>query len=371
MGELKSGKLLGLRKQIREIDDQIFKLVGQRLKLAHEVGQVKLEENMPIKDYPAEKRIMEKNIALAQDHGIFGDMAVDLTKLLIKYAVLTQDEYHAKMRRTPTSGQENVLIVGGLGQMGQWHAQFFQSFGHQVSIYDQGESSSAAFQNMQPDFEKGVKEASVVFLTTPIEVSKDILTQLLNIETDALIVDICSIKSPIYEVSDKLLQQGKKMASVHPLFGPKVEWLAGRNILVCEMEGVDHHKKAQSLFTDTTAQLIPVPFKQHDELMGYILGLSHMTNLIFARTLVKSGYSFSDLEKIGSTTFDSQVGVSQAVSGENQSLYYEIQSTNSATPKVMSHLKEVLEEFSKAVDDTVSDSFVELMESCRKFYQKS
>ena len=152
------------------------------------------------------------------------------------------------------------------------------------------------------------------------------------------------------------------------MFGPQAQLLAGRNILLCETGDPSLVEEAAALFRESSASLVRVPLEEHDELMGYILGLSHLTSLAFAATLARSGRAFADLKRSGSTTFAAQAQVTDAVVRENQDLYYEIQADNRATPRVLDLLRRALEDYARAIEGRDREAFKRLMERSRDYF---
>lgn len=53
-------RLHELRKEIDEIDEQIIKLLEERLRIAKEIGEIKRELNLPIRDEKREEEVLKK-----------------------------------------------------------------------------------------------------------------------------------------------------------------------------------------------------------------------------------------------------------------------------------------------------------------------
>jgi chorismate mutase/prephenate dehydrogenase len=117
-----------------------------------------------------------------------------------------------------------------------------------------------------------------------------------------------------------------------------------RNIVICDCGSNEAMEKAAGLFDGTGARMTRMPVEEHDELMSYVLGLSHAVNIAFFRTLTRSGVAFAKLDQVSSTTFRSQTSTSKRVANESPELYYDIQHLNP-------HSKHCLEVFLEAVRD--------------------
>ncbi len=360
-----------LRNEIGALDKKILELISERICLAKEVGRIKAERNLPIKDYRVEKHVLERNFKTAAELGLYKELTQEVSQILIKYAVLTQDVYTSQIRKSSSEEHKSILVVGGLGGMGRWMSQFFRSFGHDVCIFDPAGDSMTAAQKAQQavtdDFDQAVTSADIIVVSTPISVTEKTLDDIIALSPKALVFDICSLKSTIVDAIERGRQKGINITSVHPMFGPELDLLAGRNIIICKTDDDQITKQASELFKDTTANIIEVPLADHDRLMGYVLGLSHMINLVFAQTLVKSGFKFNDLLQIASTTFKSQIDVVKPVSNENQDLYFEIQVENSYSESLINAFKQQLDEFLKTISQKDRKHFKELMENSKLY----
>lgn len=369
MSDQKQRPLSEIREDIRAVDDQIMKLVAERMLLAREVGAAKLAQALPIVDFRVEKDVIERARARASALGLYPELAESLSRLLIRYAVAAQDEFHAEAKRPATGSRKRVLIVGGRGRMGAWLTDYFEGFGHEVAHLDQPDAKGAP-QKLYADLTAATAH-DVVVLSTPISATASVIDALRQLRCQALIFDICSLKTPLVPALEAASRAGLSVASVHPMFGPGAQLLAGRNIIVCQVDAsaaaAAAAAAARALFTDTTAAVVTMPLAAHDELMSYVLGLSHMTSLAFAEALARSGKAFAELRQVASTTFNAQLDVTVPVTGENHDLYYEIQAENRHTPEVIGAMKAALDAYAQAIKSGDRTAFRELMERGRGY----
>ncbi len=340
-------------------------LAAERLAAAKAIGDVKAKLNLPIKDFQVEKEIIEKSRARARQLGLYETMAEDLSRLLITYSVAAQDERTTKAKQEKTLGQQKILIAGGRGRMGLWLSEFFESFGHAVAHFDP--AGGAGDYPVVKDLAQAAALHDVVVLSTPISVTAAVIKELADARCPALVFDICSLKSPLLPAIREAAKKGLKITSAHPMFGPDVDLLAGRNILICDTGDAALTKRTRALFEGTTANLVTVKVERHDELMSYVLGLSHMISLIFADVLAGSGVEFKELSDAASTTFNAQLSVVRPVVKENQDLYYEIQAENAFTPELLSALEARLGAFRSALKAKDRAAFRQLMDRGRRY----
>lgn len=376
-------KLSARRKQIKAIDERLLRLVAERLSCARAIGKLKSQSQLPVKDYRVEKEVLKTNSAIAKAVGVYEDLAHDLTRTLIKYSVIVQDEERNSRRKIAQFNTKTVLLIGGLGQMGQWFAHFFETLGHHVLVFDQASEkggtrnrakkksgSRSVNYEVVSDFHEAVERAQVVVLASPISKTARLLAKLRDEKCKALIFDICSLKSPIISEIRKCEKVGMLITSIHPMFGPAVQMLSGRNIVICEGASKKAALQASILFKETSAQIIHVPLKDHDRYIAYVLGLSHFCNLVFAKSLSHSGLKLAKLMELSSTTFQRQMAVTEPVVKENPDLYFEIQAENNFSTSILSDFLETAKKYSSAILGGQRQEFIRYMATSKKYFEK-
>ena len=185
-----------------------------------------------------------------------------------------------------------------------------------------------------------------------------------------VVFDIASLKSPLLASIRKAREAGARIASVHPMFGPSAVLLSGRVVAVCDCGDADAAKRARSLFEGTALRIAEFPVDRHDHLMSYVLGLSHLVNLVAARALALSGTEFKELAKVASTTFKKVVSTAVEVVNENPGLYFEIQNLNPHSAEVAELLGKAVREIEDVAISSRADraEFERLMLAAREYF---
>jgi chorismate mutase/prephenate dehydrogenase len=111
---------------------------------------------------------------------------------------------------------------------------------------------------------------------------------------------------------------------------------------------------------------VDLSLQEHDEVMAWVLGLSHLVNIAFASALAESGEAVPLLRRISSSTFNAQLQVAAQVVSENPHLYYEIQQGNAMTGEVVEHFQRVFEELARAVRVGDEISWTRAMEKANR-----
>jgi chorismate mutase/prephenate dehydrogenase len=215
------------------------------------------------------------------------------------------------------------------------------------------------------DWQAVVHDYDLIVVAAPLRPSNDILLRLAELKPECLVFDIGSLKSPMRAGLDAMRHNGCRICSVHPMFGPNDIGLSGRHILFVDVGDAGALAEAHALFAHTAADCVELSLEEHDEVMAWVLGLSHLVNIAFAGALARSGEAVPLLKQISSSTFNAQLDVATRVVTENPHLYYEIQQGNVNTAQVSEQFRKVLDELVAAVADKNEEAFIRLMQVAR------
>lgn len=359
-----------LRTQIRDIDQHIIRLLAQRMHAVRDIGEIKKKAGLPIKDYKVEKEILDRSNEQARRLGLSADLVEQVLTTVISYSVKEQGLIQNKEEKRNRTKKQSCLIIGGHGHMGVWLADFMEEMGCEITIYDTANNSiSDKTYTIADQLTPGLfAKQDFIFVATPMTVTNDILLDIATSKPNGIVVDICSLKKPIMRGIRELEKAGVKVVSMHPMFGPDVEYLAGRNIIFCSI-GNGHNEpydKLKAMFAQTSANLIDIPLTEHDDWMSLILNASHLINLGFANLILKSGMNIENLCQMAGTTFMQQLTLTENVVGENPDLYYEIQKLNPNSIKMYDNLLESLNQFMDLIKKSNKDEFKKLMIKCKQ-----
>ena len=342
---LTAGELLELRQRLDAIDTGIIDLIAERQAVVTTIAEHKLKTGLPLRHYEREREVIERGMARAKSRGLDGSVARDILQTLIHHS-LSNQETHKLVRSDHGQGQR-ALVIGGLGRMGVWMSRYLDMVGYSVDVADQA-TGSTPFGQVE-DWQAVVNDYDLIVVAVPLRPSNDILLRLAELKPECLVFDIGSLKSPMREGLDAMRQSGCRVCSVHPMFGPDEPGLSGRHILFVDVGNQEAIAEARALFAHTAADCVELSLEEHDEVMAWVLGLSHLVNIAFAGALAESGEAVPLLKQISSSTFNAQLNVATQVVSENPHLYYEIQKGNDNTAEVSEHFRKVLDDLVTAV----------------------
>ena len=351
-----------LRKNLSAIDRQLVELVAERQKIVGDIGKTKRGTGTGTRDYAREKDVLDMGRAQAVELGVDPDLVEALLELLIRTSLESQER-----DRVVAEGKgdgRRALVIGGAGKMGRWFADFFISQGFTTTIADVNvDDGPNQFRNWT---DAGV-DYDVIVVAAPLAVSGRILAQLAVLKPKGLIFDIGSLKSPLLDGLKELQSAGCRVTSLHPMYGPDTRLLSGRHLIFCDAGDSQATADAKELFAATMIEQLDMGLDDHDRLIAYVLGLSHALNIAFFTALAESGEAAPKLAKLSSTTFDSQLLVSEAVAQDNPHLYFEIQNLNKFGLGPLDALCDAARRIRKTVADSDEQAFVELMEKGREY----
>ncbi len=355
---LTADELLELRERLDEIDTGIVDLIAERQAVVTAIGDHKLRTGAPLRHYAREREVIDRGMARAESHGLSGAVARDVLETLIHHSLSNQETY--KLVQSDHGAGKRALVIGGLGRMGQWMSRYLDMVGYHVSVADTVVKDTP-FERVD-DWESAVDEFDLVVVAVPLRPSNAILHRLAELKPRGLVFDIGSLKSPMRTGLEALTKAGCRVCSVHPMFGPDEIGLSGRHILFVDTGNPQALSEARALFAHTAAECVDLSLEEHDEVMAWVLGLSHLVNIAFASALAESGEAVPLLRQISSSTFNAQLKVATQVVSENPHLYYEIQQGNRMTGDVVDHFRRVFDELARSVRDQDEDSWTRAME---------
>jgi chorismate mutase/prephenate dehydrogenase len=359
---LTPGELLELRNRLDEIDSGIVDLIAERQAVVTTIAEHKLKTGLPLRHYEREREVIERGVARAENLGLSGSVARDILQTLIHHSLSNQETH--KLVSSGHGMGRRALVIGGLGRMGEWMSRYLDMVGYAVDVADRVERETP-FSRVD-DWQGVVHDYDLIVVAVPLRPSNDILLRLAELKPECLVFDIGSLKSPMREGLDAMRKSGCRVCSVHPMFGPNEIGLSGRHILFVDVGNQQAIAEARALFAHTAADCVELSLEEHDEVMAWVLGLSHLVNIAFAGALAQSGEKVPLLKQISSSTFNAQLKVSTQVVSENPHLYYEIQQGNVNTSDVSEQFRKVLDELVTAVAGCDEAVFTRHMNAARQ-----
>jgi len=349
--------LPALRKRLNETDRELLALAARRQQLVAEIGALKRREGRELRDFAREREVLERAADNAREFGLDPELGRALLAQLIEASLARQET--DRVRATGGGNGQRALVIGGAGRMGQWFARFLDAQGYAVEIADP--ACGADDFPQRADYAQGALDQDLIVVATPLRASAQVLAGLLAHRPRGVVMDLGSLKSPLAGALEALREAGVRVTSVHPMFGPQVNVLAGRHVVFVDVGCAEATALARSLFAGTLAIAVDMGLAEHDRLIGYVLGLSHLLNIAFFTALADSKEIAATLARASSTTFDRQLAIARGVAGENAALYFEIQQLNPHSGEAHAALESALARILASVRGGDERGFIEIM----------
>jgi chorismate mutase/prephenate dehydrogenase len=352
-----------LRAELASIDKELLRLAARRQAAAQEIGRIKRDAGVPVRDFRQERDVVERARTAAVELGLAPALGEELVLALIRESLTVQER--DRVAAQGTGGGRRVLVIGGAGRMGRWFVRFLSAQGFAVEVADPsgavpGVPSVADWRTVTLDHE-------IIVVAAPMPITGAILHELAAAPPRGVVFDVGSLKSPLRAGLHALRAAGGRVTSVHPMFGPDTELLSGRHVIFVDVGDAEATRGARELFASTMATLVEMDLESHDRLIAYVLGLSHALNIAFFTALAESGEAAPRLATLSSTTFDAQLKVAANVADENPDLYFEIQHLNDYGTESLSALLLAVERLRSVVRAGDVPGFRALMERGRDY----
>ncbi len=358
--------LAQLRDDIADADRALIEILRRRIALAAEVGRIKNRAGEPIFVPEVHDRVLTRAREYAASCGVSGEVMEAIFEAVIRGSVERQHRVGVELRAKSGS---RLLILGGVGSMGAWFHRFAELMGHAVDLVDPAMASlphqDGRFAHLDHVDDLDAYEA--ILISVPLGATADALTSLVQRRPRGLVLEIASIKDHLKPALRHATEQGVTVASLHPMFGPsKSVYESLTFVLGCRDDPSTEKERVAAWLRHPFTDLVPVPFDHHDRLMGWLLGLAHLSGMLFGCAITDAGLSAAELQACASTTYNRQVSTALSVLAEDPDLYYDIQRLNPHRGEVYAATRQALDTLVNAVQDDEREIFREHLTRARQ-----
>ena len=358
-------KLGRLRDQIAEVDRSLIELLHRRMELAEEVGRVKFDSGRPILVPEVHDRVLTRARLHADACGVSEGVMESIFDAVMRGSVERQHRLGVTLKAT---GGNRILILGGAGGMGQWLQSFSQRLGHTIDIVDPSMAylPKAEGRHGSLDDLADLDQYQAIWVSVPLGRMPGALEEVIARKPRGLVIEIASIKDHLRPILDRADELGVRVASLHPMFGPsKSIYETLTFVLACRNDPQEEKVAIEAWLRHPYTHLVPVGFDHHDRLMGWLLGLAHLSGMLFGCALTRSGLGISELEACASTTYNRQASTATSVLNEDPDLYFDIQRLNPHRGEVYKAARAALDELIDAVQEDDREDFRNVLSEAR------
>lgn len=168
------------------------------------------------------------------------------------------------------------------------------------------------------------------------------------IRSDALVIDVCSVKVRPLQVLEKLLPKTCQIIGTHPMFGPasvrEQGGIKGLKCVVCPVRAHETTERELERFLHEILGLRILKYspEEHDRAMAYVQGVSHY----IARLM--SEMSIPETE-MATLAYEKLLAMKNVQARDSWDLFYSIMHDNPYAKKVNDHLRQSVDSLDKKI----------------------
>ncbi|MFZ5785676.1 MAG: chorismate mutase [Acidobacteriota bacterium] len=362
------GELATLRDAIAEIDRALLELLRRRMDLAAGVGRLKAESGARVVVRDVEDRVLTRARQYAESCGVSAEVMEQIFQAIIAGSVERQHRVGVESRRRVG---RHVLILGGGGGMGGWLSSFLSLVGHRVEAVDPAWAGLASAPGRWATLAEvaDLDAYDFIVVAVPLGATPAALDEVCARRPRGVVVEIASIKDHLRASLRRAHETGVACASLHPMFGPgKSPYEPLTFVLACRGDAEEERARVAPLLVHPYTNVVAMPFDHHDRLMGWLLGLAHLSGMLFGAALTRSGLDPAELARCASTTFSRQAATAVSVLSEDPALYLDIQRLNPHRAEVYRAAREALGELETLVAAGDADGFRSTLAAARAVF---
>lgn len=305
-----------LRKKIDKIDQELLELLAARLSLVSEVGKIKSRTGLFIYAPEREEIMISCRRKEAEVLGISPNLVEDVLRRIMSESYHNESEQGFK-KLCPSL--RSIVVIGGLGKMGQFFYKMLILSGYTVQILDKNDWKCA--QSM-------LKMAGMILISVPIHAVLDVVNKLPHLSHDCIIVDLSSVKKTPLKII--LHAHDGPVLGLHPMFSPDCRNMVKQIVIYCD----GRYPEAYKWFLDQIklwgAQLYCCNPIEHDQYMSVVQGLCHFKTFVMGYHLFKENVDLRKILFLSSPIFRLELIKIGRFFSQNPQLYADIiiESTN-------------------------------------------
>ncbi|GAA5218453.1 bifunctional chorismate mutase/prephenate dehydrogenase [Corallincola platygyrae] len=324
--------LLRLRDKIDDVDQQLLKLLAERLQLVAEVGEVKSEHGLPIYVPSREAAMLAKRRQEAEALGVPADLIEDILRRAMRESYSSEKDTGFKTVN-PAAGP--IVVVGGNGQLGRLFVQMFELSGYEVKVLGSKDWDNAS---------QILQGASVVMVTVPIAKTVGIIEQLEALPDDCILCDLTSTKTE--PLKAMLAAHSGPVVGLHPMFGPDISSFAKQVIVVCDGRNTEKYQWLLDQFALWGAKLKQASAESHDEAMRLVQAMRHFSSFVYGLHLKSEDADIEQLLAFSSPIYRLELAMVGRLFAQDPALYADI---ILSSPDALTMFRRYIERFAEAV----------------------
>lgn len=279
---------------MQQIDQELIKLLGQRITCLTESTLLGLEEDT--------SKLTQLLAQMGVPEYVWRSV---VTSCAAAITTATSPPAQVKPRR--------VTVVGGHGKMGFFFTQQLSAAGHTVKVLEQKDWNHA---------DKLLGDAELVLICVPTEHALTVIqTAAQYLTSSTALADTTSIKAPI--VQAMLNHHQGPVLGLHPMFSPNSgdQSFLSQNVVVCPGRQLEAFQWFLDLIEGKGSNLIPCAPDEHDQMMVIVQAIRHFSTLSLGVFLAESGINIGRSLEFASPLYRLEIDIISRLFTQDVSLY--------------------------------------------------
>ncbi len=319
-----------LRLRLDAIDQKIVSLLAERQAEVERVVQLKKAHNIPVYHPAREEDLISHRRSQGFKAGLNPDYVEEIYRRILRQSRVEQT---AQMARKGVRAGAPVLLIGGLGSMGQYFHQWFTAAGYQVRILDTQD---------WPNVDELCQDIELAIISVPIEVTVSVARKIApHLPPKCVLADITSIKK--IPLTAMLKAHQGPVIGFHPLFGPTPSTMDKQIVVVTPGRDIAGCQWLIDQFSAWGSIILQVDAEEHDKIMSIVQTVRHFATFAFGQFLRRKQINLPRTLEFSSPIYRLELGMVGRLFAQDPSLYAEI---IFASPERCALLMEYLESLS-------------------------
>ncbi|MDV6317092.1 bifunctional chorismate mutase/prephenate dehydrogenase [Idiomarina sp. HP20-50] len=327
-------RLAELRDAIDATDNELIEIIARRAELTAEVGEVKRSLKQPLYVPERERSLIKARRTKAKTAGLSEDLIEDVVRRIIRESYRTQTSQAAA---TSCQLERPVFVFGGEGALGARLVSQLRQTGYSVITVDKEDNWPT---------KEALNKAQLVLMSVPVNKTVELIKQLPPLAEDCVLADVTSIKAA--PLNAMMEQHEGPVVGLHPMFGPSVQNLAKQLIVVTHGRKSEQYQWLLDQFINWGAHLHEVSAAKHDDAMGWIQAMRHLSTFAYGVHLASEQVDIKKLLELSSPIYRMELMMIGRLFAQNAELYADIIAANK---NQFASIRRYLQRFSSIIDD--------------------
>jgi chorismate mutase/prephenate dehydrogenase len=255
------------------------------------------------------------------------------------------------------SGNRNIVVIGGKGQLGQLFVKLFTCSGYLVAIIEKDDWDSSA---------KVLSEANLVLVAVPINITNQVIESLSQLPEECVLADVTSIKqSPLEAMLDT---HSGPVVGLHPMFGPEVSNFNNQTVIVCDGRMASQYQWLVEQLKVWQAVTYEISAKRHDKAMAMVQVMRHFSTVAYGYHLMEEDTNLSEVIALSSPIYRLELAMVGRLFAQDKELYTDIIFSNIDNAQSLKRFSQRFEELLVIMQKGDKNAFAEIFEKVTHWF---